>query len=163
MKELNTETLTEEYPSVELAYPFAVSAYEVAQKRLDAVDSKLQTLIAAGVSLSLAVPAIAISKGIRFDSFWFMVATVFFFLAVCVGVYARITGDLRAINPMRVYKHMLHLSHTQFKIDALYWAGEDFEVNRKMIERKARLGTYALIAFFIEAVSVAVWVVQARS
>jgi hypothetical protein len=163
MKELVTNTLEIEYPSVELAYPFAASAYEVAQKRLDAVDSKLQTLIAAGVSLSLAVPAIAVSKGVHFGSIWFIAGVVFFLAAICIGLYARVTGDLQVINPMRIYNYMLHLSSWDFKIEAVYWAGIDFEKNRNMIERKAKLGTYALIAFLIEAVLVVVWVCQAQS
>lgn len=139
MERLTANTLEEKYPSVELAYPFAVSAYDVAQKRLDAVDSKLQTLMAVGVSLSLAVPAIAVSKGIHFGSAWFIIASVFFLLAICVGLYARVVGNLRVINPMRIYNHMLHLSQTDFKAEAIYWAGRDFETNRDMIERKAKL------------------------
>jgi hypothetical protein len=163
MKELTANTLEQQYPSVELAYPFAAAAYEVAQKRLDAVDSKLQTLMAVGVSLSLAVPAIVVSRGVRFASVWFIAACVFFLLAICIGLYARVTGDLRVINPMRIYNHMLHLSVSDFKVEAVYWAGKDFETNRDMIERKAKLGTYALIAFLIESALVVVWVCLARS
>ncbi len=51
----STDNLAQEYPSVDLAYPFAISAYDLAQKRLDAMESRLQTLIGFAATATLGI------------------------------------------------------------------------------------------------------------
>jgi hypothetical protein len=62
-EELNKAT----YPGVELAYPLAASSYDVALKRFDAMDGRLQTILAFIVATSAAVPALAAGR-IHFQS-----------------------------------------------------------------------------------------------
>src|SRR5688572_21643982 len=72
----------ETYPGVELAYPIAVASYDVALRRLDVMDGRLQTLMAFIVAVSAAVPSIAANRGIQFRSYWFYAALISFVLAI---------------------------------------------------------------------------------
>jgi hypothetical protein len=98
------------YPSVDLAYKLALASYEFAQKRLDIIDVRLQTLIALGATISLPIPAIAIAKNITLNSWWFILAIVFFSAAIVVGTYARVSGYMKVILPIDLYNKWLHFT-----------------------------------------------------
>jgi hypothetical protein len=147
------------YPGVDMAYPLALASYEVTQKRFDAVDNRLQTLIAAGVTISLAVPIVASQRGLDYRTGWFFGAAISFVLAVAVGFFARLWGDLTVINPSHFPETWLHLSSWEFKKDMIYRAGEAFNKNKQTIVTKSRLGIISVILFLCEAILVVAWAV----
>lgn len=153
----DTDPLAKEYPGVELAYPLALASYDVAQKRYDALDNRLQTLIAAAVTISLAVPVLGQSRGLSFHSKWFIGAAGCFIAAMVLGVHARLSGKLEVINPMKMYRNWLHLSEWEFKKDAIYRAGEAFNENKRAIDAKSRYGLLSFIGFLLEAILLAAW------
>ena len=154
---IDNETAASDYPGVELAYPLAIASYEVAQKRYDALDNRLQTLIATAVTISLAVPVLGQSRGLSFHSKWFIGAAACFIVAIGLGIYARFSGELEVINPMKIYTNWLHLSEWEFKKDAIYRAGEAFIKNKQEIDAKSRYGLLSFISFLLEAILLAAW------
>jgi hypothetical protein len=62
------KTSEEKYPSVDLAYTLALASYDLIQKRLDIIDTRLQTLIALIATVSLPIPAIAVAKNLTLNS-----------------------------------------------------------------------------------------------
>jgi hypothetical protein len=149
------------WPSIEVAYPLAISSYDMAIKRFDAMDTKLNTLITFAVTVTLAVPAIANTKGLAFRSVWLVIAVCAFLAGVAVVTYARVAAELILLNPKTLYEHYLESEELEFKRYMIYWAGENFVHNTNVINRNARLAALASILFALEAVAVGAWVVSA--
>jgi hypothetical protein len=147
--------------SIDVAYPLAISSYDMAAKRFDAMDTKLNTVITFAVTVTLAVPAIASAKGIGFRSVWFVIAVCAFLAGVAVVTYGRVAAELILLNPKTLYEHYLDSDELEFKRDMIYWAGENFVHNTNVINRNARLAALASILFALEAVAVGAWVVSA--
>lgn len=112
----------ERWPSVDLAYGFVLPSYQWAQQRLDAVDSRIQTLQAFAASITVAAPvfAAAIVTDIQFGSIWFVLALCAFGITVVAGAIARAWGTVQIISPQRLYQAWLHLSEWEFKKNAVY-------------------------------------------
>lgn len=161
-EEMPIEELKAKYPSVELAYPLAVNSYDVALKRMDAIDGRLQTLLAFIATVSLPVPVIGASKGLPFGSFWFIAAAIAFVLAMLVGILARVHGSVMLISPDVLFEKWLHLEESEFKKNLVYFAGEAWAANRRLASDRARLMTLTAILFLVEVAALAVWATSAR-
>ena len=153
-------TSRKRWPSVDLAYGFVLPAYQWAQQRLDAVDSRIQTLQAFAASITIAAPvfAAAIVTDIQFDSIWFVLALGAFGITVVTGAIARAWGTVQIISPQRLYQAWLHLSEWEFKKNAIYWAGEHFETNRTLVNGKGWVPMGMTAAFLAEAVFLLIWI-----
>lgn len=152
------------YPGVELAYPLAVSSYEVALKRFDAMDGRLQTILAFIVATSAAVPTLAAGRlapeRIHYKSWYFCGAAICFVLAVIGGALARLFGRLRVLVPRKAFNHWLHKPDWEFKMDFINQAAHDFERNSTIIERKWRCSVAITLLFFVQTVLLAAWVLD---
>jgi hypothetical protein len=152
---------SQSFPAVETAYPLAVSAYDVALKRFDAIDGKLNTLITFAVTVSLAVPVLANAKGLSFRSGWLVVAVSAFVFGVGVATFARLNGKLNLLDPKVMYDSYLDLDEWNFKRHTIYWAGENFRHNQSLINRNGNLAAVSASLFALEAVAVGAWVLAA--
>jgi hypothetical protein len=157
------KTNEEKYPSVDLAYTLALASYELIQKRLDVIDTRLQTLIALIATVSLPIPAIAVAKNLTLNSEWFIAAVVAFVAAIVVGTIGRVTGHVKVILPITLYNEWLHFSEWEFKKNMIFFAGKHFEHNRALANRRGWITSVTALLFFIEGVLVALWVTLARS
>ena len=158
----NTGASTARWPGVSLAYDFVLPSYQWAQDRLDAVDSRIQTLQAFAASITAAAPilAAAIVKNIEFDSVWFALALVAFGLTVVTGAIARAWGSVTIVSPKHLYNHWLNFSEWDFKKNAIYFAGQHLETNRTLINRKAKVAGGMTVLFLLETVFLLVWVAR---
>jgi hypothetical protein len=75
----------QQYPGVELAYPIALDSYRVAQNRWEAVDVRIQSLLAVAATVTLATPAVFAAVGIGVRRDWFIAAIVCFVVGASVG------------------------------------------------------------------------------
>lgn len=150
------------YPGVELAYPLAVSSYDVALKRMDAMDGRLQTILAFIVATSAVVPSLAVGR-IPFRSTYFYGALVCFVVAVIGGTLARLLGRLKVLIPRKAFNHWLHKPDWEFKMDFISQAATDFEINATVIERKWWSSLAITRLFFVQAACLAAWVVLGSS
>ncbi|MCM3873436.1 MAG: hypothetical protein ND895_22365, partial [Pyrinomonadaceae bacterium] len=114
------ENLVRDFPSVELAYPLAVASYDLAQKRLDVVEGRLQTLLAFVTPITIAVIAAANGKGVPFASRWFAAAMALCLLGLGFGVRTRLADKVIVIDPGVLSKKWLHFSEWQFKRNVIH-------------------------------------------
>ena len=143
---------TNKYPAIDLAFPFARDSYEWAAKRFDAMDSRIQTILGLGMSLTLAAPVAfsALKLSPRWN--WLVAAACFFVLALATGIYARLKGGLTILTPKMFYQKWLHLSELEFKKNLIYFAGEHLDKNCNLLLAKDRLVIAVTVIFFLEVV-----------
>ena len=158
--EVEVDTLKAQFPSTNLAYEIAVSSYDGMAKRLDAIDGRIQTILAFAATTSALVPSIGAGRGLSFSSPWFVVAMALIFLAILSGAYARLGGKVSVLDPKSLYDGWLHFSEPEFKIYLIEHAAKDFEANNALLTRRWRLAVLITVLFFLEAVLLAVWVVE---
>jgi hypothetical protein len=157
---MSEETNKATYPGVELAYPLAVSSYDVALKRFDAMDGRLQTILAFVVATSAIIPAVAVNRGLRFQSNYFYAAFGCFIVTVIAGTIGRLFGRIKVLVPREAFNHWLHKPDWEFKMDFINQAADDFEINATMIERKWQCSIGITLLFFFQTALLAAWVLD---
>ena len=151
------------YSGLEQAQAYVVPSYQFMLSRLEAVDSRLQTVVAFVATVTLAVPAMsrALQPAISFESAWFVSAVVLALATIALGSAVRLSGALSLVNPATVYAQWLHLSQWEFQRHALYYAGQHFEANGALVNRKAR-GVFVMTSLFLlELICLFVWIARA--
>ncbi len=160
--EVEVDSLKAQFPSTDLAYQIAVSSYEAMTKRLDAIDGRIQTILAFAATTSALVPSIGGGRGLPFSSPWFIAAAAIFFLAILLGSYARLGGTVRVLDPKPLYDGWLHFSEPEFKVYFIEQAAKDFDANDTLLRSRWRLAVFITILFFLEAAMLAIWVAEGR-
>jgi len=152
-----------DYPSVDLAYDLAVQSYDSAHKRWEAADTRLQTLLTFTVTVELALPPLLHTNvpQTRFRSAWFIFAVVVYVLSTGIGVFLRFWKGLILLNPKHIYNKYLGYSEWEFKKNIIFWAGEDYEANHKMINLKVKSTIVMLILFLVGDLLLISWVIDA--
>ena len=147
-------------PGVLLAYEFVIPSYQWLIQRLDAVDLRIQTLQAFSATVTLAAPILAatVVSDIDLQSPWFIGALPLFVLTVLIGVLARMWGRLKLLSPQNLYDMYLEDSDWTFRNDVLYYAGEHFESNRSLINKKGFIADGMTILFVAETILLLTWV-----
>lgn len=153
----------DDYPSVDLAYSIAVASFEVAAKRFDSIDGKLQTLMAFVATVSVAIPSLAAGRGITFSSRWLYIAAVFFLVSMALGVWARLMGTLKVLMPSVLFREWLSVPGWEFKKDMIYYAGTAFDDNLKIVALKWKCTVIMTVLFVLEVLCLTAWVLSGRS
>ena len=144
------DNMPKEFPSVHLAYPVAMEAYEWAARRMDTMDSRIQTVLALGTSLSLAAPVAFAALKIEAHRGWIIAATALFMSALATGTYARLTGSLTIMTPKKLHDKWLRLDEEIFKRYAVYFSGKHLEKNRRLLVKRHRLLVAVTLLFLLE-------------
>src|SRR5947208_12194211 len=149
------------FPSVSLAFDFFVhQSYEWMLRRFDAIEKRIITLQNYATTVTLAVPVFAksIVNNVGFDSRWFGLALFAFVVLMILGLLARTWGGLTHISPGIVFDRWLHLSEHEFKRDLLFFAGEHFKQNQKVVNRRGNIVTGMTVLFVAEVLLLIVWI-----
>ena len=106
-----------QYPGLAQAQAYVIPSYQFMLSRLEAVDSRLQTVVAFVATVTLAVPAMsrALQPTISFESAWFVSAIGLALATVALGSVVRLSGAMSLVNPNTVYEQWLHLSQWEFQ------------------------------------------------
>ncbi len=64
------------------------------------------------------------------------------------------------VDPADIREDWLHLPPAEFKSTALYWAGENFKTNSRIVGRKSRVATLMSLLLFVEAALFIVWLAR---
>ncbi|MBA3572692.1 MAG: hypothetical protein H0W34_12160, partial [Pyrinomonadaceae bacterium] len=123
----------------------------------------LNTLVTFAISVSLAIPVVANTKGLSFRSWWFLGAALAFIGGIGVATFARLNGSLILIDPRVLYDSYLDLDPWNFKRHTIDWAGDNWRHNQTLINRNGKLAAIAAILFALEVAAVAAWVAAANS
>jgi hypothetical protein len=150
-------TLSEKFPSIDSAYEIAIASYENVTKRIDSTDGRIQTLLTFALAAYIAVPTLLKNDVASFFSWPFITSVALLAVALGFGAYARFVGKIKMLRPKSLWDGWLHLSPAQFKLDMIFFAGEDYEANVKLLEKKWNLGIASLITFALSLVFLMVW------
>ena len=146
-----------EFPSLDLIYDLAVASYEVAQKLLDAMNLRLQKLLALLLPLVLAFPvalkALNLHMGANF--LWATEGSLLLSITLCLIGCAH--GHIQRIDPSVLFEHYLSSSCSEFKRDTIKNAGEAMVQNVKTINRKWLFYLFAIISFGLSVVFLILW------
>lgn len=134
-------------------------SYAEVASRLNVVHSRLDSIQSIIVTLTLAVPTVALAaeRDPDFESGWLFGALALAGVAVALGLWARAWSGLILVDPADLRKHFLHYSPAEFKSEALYWAGKNFETNSRIVGRKSRVATLMSVLLFVEAALFIAW------
>ena len=151
----------EDMPALDLAYGFVLPSYQWALARLEAGDTRLQTMLAVIVSASLAVPSLAgaLNEDLSFTDKWFVLAAAAFLAAVAVGVCGRHFGAIALVDLEKLLGNCLEpLSEAELKYSVLYYGAEHVHHNARIIKRKWRCAGAMLALFVLEVALLLAWV-----
>ena len=145
--------------ATDLAYQIACDSYEWAARRLDALDSRIQTILALGVSVTLAALLAFSTMKLDVNGRRFSLAAILFIVALGMGTFARLRGKNTIITPKVLYKEWLDFSEHEFKKNLIRFAGEHLDKNTRVIDSKQRWLVAATFTFFLEVLVLAASVV----
>lgn len=148
-------------PSIELAYPLAIASYETAQKRLEAVEKRLQEVMAFAIALTLAVITVLAGKNYNFRTHGFYTAVICFLLGIGICFYARLSGHLIVISPKKLFDNFVEMPTREFQRQGIYFAGKNWEINNQTLLRKSRLTNLAVFFFTVEFILLGIWAMAA--
>ena len=155
--------LESQYPSVDLAYEFAKSSYDWMLNRYEAINSKIQGLLTLATAVTAAMPILAkaLFNNVDFQSVWFYGVIVTYILLVTIGIYGLSMGRIKLVHPKNLYEKWLSDSAWEFKKNIIYFGGQDFEDNKKIIEAKSRLRNIMNILLLGELLTIIYWITAA--
>ena len=157
------KSLESQYPSVDLAYELVKSSYDWMLNRIEAINSKIQGLLTLATAIAAAMPILAkaMFANVDFQSMWFYGAMVTYILLVVIGTFGLSMGRVRLIHPKNLYAKWLSDSTWEFKKNTVYFGGQDFEDNKKIIELKSCLRNIMNILLLGELLTVMFWIAAA--
>lgn len=149
------------YPSVDLAFDFVKPSYDWMLSRVETINGKIQNLITLAASLTIAVPVFvkAVFASPGFNSPFFIAALCIFLGVTVFGVIGTRMGTVLLPHPGIFYKEYLSFDHWTFQQTALYWAGEAFSKNKRLVERKGMIRDMMSLALMTEIICLVLWVV----
>ena len=149
------------YKSVNLAYDIAVDSYDVLVKRLEAMDGRLQTMLALFASSTVAVLAIAANRKLDFHSKWFYWAVGLMALALITTTLARLYGTIDVLDPSKLNTNKwLACSEWEFKNLIIQAAAEAFTKNKTLLDEKWTYSIVVIFIFSLGAACLAMWVIM---
>ena len=151
------------YPSVGLAYEFVKSSYGWMLNRIEAINSKIQGLLTLATAITAAMPILAkaMFDNVDFQSVWFYGTIATYILLVVIGTFGLSMGRVRLVHPKRLYEKCLSDSTWEFMKNTIYFGGQDFEDNKKIIEVKSCLRNIMNILLLGELLMVIFWITSA--
>lgn len=158
----NKSGISSQYPSLELAYEFVKSSYDLMVIRFDSANSRIQNLLTWAIGITVAIPLFnkVVNDTGTFKSVWFILALLAFLAVVIIGVVGQRMGSVKLIDPKILYEKHLHYPEWEFKKNLIYWAGENFNSNNKAIEVKSRYLDIITILFGLEIVFSFIWIIM---
>jgi hypothetical protein len=157
----------DEWPGVKYAYDFVVPSYQLMLARIEAADSRIQTLqtfiVTATFGLTAVISATFEKGQLQFVSLPFILAMALFCLAIVLGVIGRSSGGVVLTNPGNLYSKYLRRTEWKFKKDMVYFAGEHFKKNKDAVEHKHTITTAMTWLFLAEMALLLFWVIFAKS
>ncbi len=140
------------YPAIDIAFRVSMDTYEWMAKRFDALDAKIQTVMAVAVTSTFAIPLAFGALKLSPSTSWAYSGLMFFGLSVWISIHARLRGSMRMISPAVFYEGWLSMSESEFKKNAIFFAGEHFNRNANVMDEKYRFFLWSILCLGLESV-----------
>ena len=162
MAEEHSANAGSEYPGVDLAYDIAVQSYDLAERRWDGVNQRIDVFLSFVTTVTVAAPivATAVLSNPDFRSPLLIAAGSVYLGLVVIALVVRSLGSLREISPKLLYDGWLHLDEDEFKRRLIFWAGQHADEARRKTYRKALAATFLAGLFVVEGALFLAWLVQ---
>lgn len=142
--------------SLPLAYDLSVDSYSAIEKKVEGIDSKIQSILTLSIMVIAVSPALATARRLDFSSRWFVLAVIAAGLVIVLGSFARLHGKLYTIDP-KLLEDWLPDSQLEFQRNIVHYAGRDFDRNYSLLFRNWSLSVAVNVLFFIEVVFLVIW------
>ena len=155
------ENQEQQWPGVDAAFGFVIPSYQWTITRFEAVDSRIQTLQAFVLTFTFGLPVIVrtLSENIYFASTWFILGVSFAALTIFLGIVARSWSGITVPSPGVMFEKWLDLDEWTFKKDAIFFAGQHFEDNARLINMKGRMVSWMTFLFILEGTCLFLWII----
>ena len=153
--------LHEEFPGLGLAYDRAMASYQEIAARDAATGQRIDGLLTLTSTVTLAAPLVVAATGTvpPLQSSLLVAVAALFATVLVLGVAGRgFVGSPKSVNPADLYEAWIDLDEIEFKLEAVYWAGEHFEHGMRVVWRKSLIAHAMTALFIIEIVALLVWI-----
>ena len=157
------EYQSQQSPSVDGAYDFVAQSYDLAARRLESIERRIDqglifivtaTFAAGGAVLALAPE----STDINLTQPPLMLPMSLFLIAVAAGVFSNLVeSGLFIPSPRQIYQDNLSYTTLEFRQKVIYAAEQHFEKNRSTIIKKRNFLILMYAAFILELMAGANW------
>ena len=115
------------------------------------IDSSIMLMLSLAVSATLMFPIATGALGLELHKGWLVGALAVFVMIMLIGIWGRFfrTGFAVA-HPGKMYKNDLHLSHWEFKKQAVYRAGNNLNKNTKLAVEKMVMARAMALLLILE-------------
>lgn len=148
--------------SLHLAFGFIQSSYDLMERRLQAVEARIQMLLGLAGALTVAVPVFAASltSNPDFSTPLFYAAVGAFLLLVLSGLLTIDLGEITLVDSGKFDdQEWLDLCDAQFKKQMITFAGVHFQKNRRLVNLKGHAATFLSVLFAGQVLLVTLWIV----
>ena len=153
----------EEVPeSQKMAFEFVTPSYTWMLHRLEAVERRIEGLLTFIAAVTLAIPlaTMAMVDGAAQFDHWSVIVTGAIALACVLGAVmlrleGRQTGTIVLVDPGRLDR--LSKEAPAFCAELLYFAGQHFDRNEKLIRTKTRVADRMSLLLLVEIIAGAIW------
>ncbi len=161
-KDISSEDPCPNSNSVDLAYEFVKSSYDVMASRFEAANARISNLMAWAIGAIGIIPIFAKSLlgSVGVTSLWLLAALATFVVLTAVGIIAYRTGGIKLLHPKSLYNDYIQLPEREFKRWLVYWSGEHFNTNLNHINAKSRCIDGMTILLGLEVIFLVLWAIK---
>ena len=153
--------LHEQFPGLDLAYERAMASYQGIAARDAATGQRIDGLLTLTSTVTLAAPLVVAATGAvtPLQSPLLVAVAGLFATVLVLGVAGRgFVGSPKSVDPADLYEAWIDLDEIEFKLEAVYWAGEHFAHGMRVVWRKSLIAHAMTALFIIEIVALLVWI-----
>ncbi len=148
------------WPGLPLTYGFIPMSYDLALKRYEAVEGRLNNLIAVAAGLITGVPALAkaVLPGIGLQSWWFYAAALCAAVVAIGSAWAKAYGEVKLLDIGVLSRPSWRvLSEEEFRWWAVHFAADAFGRNLDLVNRKGNAAVVLTFIFLLEVGALGLW------
>ncbi len=153
--------LLQEFPGLDLAYERAMASYQAIAARDAATGQRIDGLLTLTATVTLAAPLVVAATGAvpPLQSPLLVAVASLFATVLVLGVAGRgFVGSPKSVDPADLYQSWIDLDEIEFKLEALYWAGEHFAHGMRVVWRKSLIAHAMTTLFIVEIVTLLAWI-----
>ena len=135
---------------IDLAYLIALDSYKAAEKRFEAMDSKIQSALTFGMSVTAFIAVASSALKLTPNVIWFFSGIVVFIVGVILSCVAKHGGTLTVVTPKTLHQKWMKMEEVEFKKTYIYFAGQHLDENAKAINWKHNWLMFSYGVFVLE-------------
>ena len=155
--------LFRESASINGSYDFVPQSYDLASRRLDSIERRINNSLIFFVTATFAIGGALLAvapepENIVFRHHYFVLAVAMFVIAVLMGILSNLDDDrLAFINPQILYEENRSDTTLEFRKKIVEASGQHFATNRSTITKKRNFLMGMNLVFVLELLFGYLW------